>query len=71
MNNKNKIRKLLRHFFTDRDCETMVRPIEREKDLQRLDEMDNTELRPEFVLQVEQIRNKIFTRTKAKKISGR
>lgn len=29
VNNKNKIRKLLRHFFTDRDCETMVRPIER------------------------------------------
>ena len=42
IHSKNKIRKLLRHFFSNRDCETMVRPIEREKDLQRLDEMDNT-----------------------------
>ena len=37
IHSKNKIRKLLRHFFSNRDCETMVRPIEREKDLQRLD----------------------------------
>ena len=44
--NKNKIRRLLKQFFTNRDCETMVRPVEREKDLQRLDEMDNSQLRP-------------------------
>jgi hypothetical protein len=30
----------------------MVRPTEREKDLQRLDEIDNSSLRPEFVAQV-------------------
>lgn len=30
----------------------MVRPTENEKNLQRLDEMDNTMLRPEFVNQV-------------------
>ena len=47
--NKNKIRRLLKQFFTNRDCDTMVRPVEREKDLQRLDEMDNSELRYEFV----------------------
>jgi hypothetical protein len=50
--NKNKIRRLLKSFFQDRDCELMVRPTEREKDLQRLDEIDNTNLRPEFVAQV-------------------
>lgn len=49
---KNKIRRLLKQFFTNRDCETMVRPVEREKDLQRLDEMDNSELRAEFVSKV-------------------
>lgn len=44
--NKNKIRRLLKHFFQDRDCEVMYRPSENEKDLQRLDEMDNSQLRP-------------------------
>lgn len=37
--NKNKIRRHLKQFFTDRDCETMVRPTEQEKDLQRLDQL--------------------------------
>lgn len=31
--NKNRIRKLLKHFFVDRDCFTLVRPCENEKDL--------------------------------------
>jgi hypothetical protein len=30
---KNKIRRLIVNFFTDRDCYTMVRPTEEEKDL--------------------------------------
>lgn len=47
----------------------MVRPTEREKDLQRLDEIDNNSLRPEFVAQVEAIRTKIFSRVKPKKIN--
>jgi hypothetical protein len=49
----------------------MVRPTEREKDLQRLDEIDNSNLRPEFVTQVESIRSKIFSRVKGKKISDK
>jgi hypothetical protein len=30
---KNRIRRLIRHFFKDRDCFTMVRPVEEEKEL--------------------------------------
>ena len=30
---KNKIRRLILNYFTDRDCYTMVRPTEEEKDL--------------------------------------
>ena len=30
---KNRIRRLILNFFTDRDCYTMVRPTEEEKDL--------------------------------------
>jgi hypothetical protein len=33
---KNKIRRLVVNFFKDRDCYTMVRPTEEEKDLQTL-----------------------------------
>lgn len=32
--NRNRIRRLVKHFFKDRDCCTLVRPIEEEKDLQ-------------------------------------
>lgn len=69
--NKNKIRRHLKHFFQDRDCELMVRPTERQKDLQRLDQIDNSNLRPEFVSQVESIRSKIFSRVRGKKVSDR
>lgn len=61
----------MKHFFQDRECELMVRPIENEKDLQRLDEMNNSSLRPEFITQVEAIRNKIYSKVKAKKIGGK
>ena len=47
--NKNRIRRLIKHFFKDRDCQTLVRPIEDEKKLQRLQEVSEGELRPEFV----------------------
>lgn len=49
----------------------MVRPTEREKDLQRLDQIDNTNLRPEFVAQVESIRAKIYNRVKSKKVNDK
>lgn len=30
---KNKVRRLIRHFFSERDCFTMVRPVEDERHL--------------------------------------
>lgn len=33
---KNRIRRLLKHFFRERDCCTLIRPTERERDLQDL-----------------------------------
>ena len=69
--NKNKIRRHLKHFFQERDCELMYRPTEKEKDLQRLDELDNAMLRPEFVNQVHAIRKKILSTVKPKKINGK
>ena len=34
--NKNRIRRMITSFFKDRDCFTMVRPTENEKDLQKI-----------------------------------
>lgn len=46
---KNRIRRLLRQFFQDRDCCLLVRPVEEEKDLQKLDSMPDRLLRKEFL----------------------
>lgn len=46
---KNRIRRLILNFFKDRDCYTMVRPTEEEKDLQNMQKMNDEKLRPEFI----------------------
>lgn len=49
---KNRIRRLLKSFFKERDCCTMIRPLTNEENLQNLANMDLEELRPDFVEQV-------------------
>ena len=49
---KNRVRKLIRTYFPERDCFTLVRPVENEKDLQNL--------RTEFLEQAQIFRNKIM-----------
>ena len=46
---KNRIRRLLKSFFKDRDCCTMVRPLTKEDDLQTLEKRELNDLRAEFV----------------------
>lgn len=46
---KNRIRRLLKSFFKDRDCCTMIRPLTNEENLQNLANMDLDELRADFV----------------------
>lgn len=70
-NIKNRIRKLLTHFFRDRDCVTMVRPVELEQDLQRLDSLPDKFLREEFLKQSNLVRTKILKKTKPKKVNGK
>ena len=47
--NKNKIRRMLKHFFKERDCFTLVRPVESEDDLQNMVHLPEGCLRPEFM----------------------
>jgi hypothetical protein len=50
---KNRIRRMLQAFFPNRDCVTLKRPVEDEGMLQKIDEAPWTDLRPEFVQQVQ------------------
>ena len=50
---KNRIRRMLMAFFPNRDCVTLKRPIEDESMLQKIDEAAWSDLRPEFVQQVQ------------------
>lgn len=43
---KNKIRRMIKHFFKERDCYTLVTPVENEADLQQLNSLPDSALRP-------------------------
>ena len=68
---KNRLRRLFKHFFKDRDACTLLRPMEREEDLQKINDKDNCEYRPEFVNQLKVIRKKILKIIKPKKLNGK
>lgn len=65
---KNRIRRMIKHFFKERDCMTMVRPVESEGDLQKLDTLQDSQLRGEFVSQLREARSKIFKRVRPKTV---
>ena len=68
---KNRIRRLLKSFFMERDCVTMIRPLTNEERLQTLNTIPMDELRPEFVDQIGNLRRKVLQRVKPKKINGK
>eukprot|EP00357_Protocruzia_adherens_P021897 CAMPEP_0115015452 /NCGR_PEP_ID=MMETSP0216-20121206/26784_1 /TAXON_ID=223996 /ORGANISM="Protocruzia adherens, Strain Boccale" /LENGTH=1622 /DNA_ID=CAMNT_0002385589 /DNA_START=185 /DNA_END=5053 /DNA_ORIENTATION=+ len=68
---KNRIRRLLKTFFKDRDCVTLVRPLTDEDNLQNLEELEFDKLRPEFVEGVMELRKKVLNRMKPKMLNGK
>ena len=66
INEKNRVRKLIRTYFPERDCFTMVRPVENEKDLQNLEYLSDQELRTVFLEQAQIFRDKIMNITTPK-----
>ena len=68
---KNRIRRLLKDFFKDRDCCTLVRPVSNEADLQNLEEKEEDKLRPEFVQQMHILRKRMFEGIKPKALNGK
>ena len=67
---KNRVRSLIRAYFPDRDCFAMVRPVEEEKNLQRLQFLPDNQLRAEFLEQAKNFRNKVFKKIKPKTFHG-
>ena len=68
---KNKIRKLIKAYFKDRDCFTMVRPLTNENKLQNLEDLPPEQLRPEFLEQIVSLRKKVLGRVKIKTLNGK
>ena len=67
---KNEIRKLLKTFFRDRDCYTLIRPVMDEKKLRNIDKIQMTELRPEFLYQMDTLVSLIYSGIKPKLVQG-
>mmetsp|Transcript_15229 Transcript_15229/g.39199 ORF Transcript_15229/g.39199 Transcript_15229/m.39199 type:complete len:753 (+) Transcript_15229:129-2387(+) len=67
---KNQIRASIKHLFPDRECFTLVRPVNDEKLLQRLETADSSELRPEFRAQLAALTKAIFQRGQPKRMGS-
>lgn len=57
---KNRIRRMIKHFFCERDLSVLVRPTEKEEDLQNLSNLESSSLRQEFSLQLKSLKSKVF-----------
>ena len=68
---KNRVRALIRTYFPERDCFVMVRPIEKENDLQNLQNLPDTQFRREFLEQSKIFRNKVMKKTRPKRFRNK
>ncbi|ESQ39741.1 hypothetical protein EUTSA_v10000755mg [Eutrema salsugineum] len=67
---KNEIRDSIRALFPDRECFPLVRPLNNEKDLQRLDQISLDKLRPEFAAGLDALTKFVFEKTRPKQLGG-
>ncbi|OQR87998.1 guanylate-binding protein [Achlya hypogyna] len=68
---KNEVRALLSSFFPNRDCLTMVRPLNDESLLRELPKQPLESLRPEFQAQLTTLHHKVFDSLKPKKLMAK
>ena len=66
---KNRARRLIKHFFRERDCFGLIRPTEDERALQNL--IDDSQLRPEFLAQIHDLYSLVMKRIKPKRMRGK
>lgn len=68
---KNRVRQMIKLYFQERDCFTMIRPVESEEHLQNLNSLPDNYFRMEFLNQCDTLRNKIFKKVKPKIFNGK
>ena len=70
-NDNNVIRQNIIKFFPERDCVTLIRPVESEEDLKRLTKIPYNNLKPEFKIEFKKLKDKIFKEALPKKLNGK
>ncbi|OQR92603.1 guanylate-binding protein [Thraustotheca clavata] len=68
---RDQIRALLSDFFRDRDCVTLVRPVEDEAQLRNLPNIPYGELREEFRSKFETMKKRLFEKAQPKALFGK
>jgi len=67
---KNQIRASIKALFPDRECFTLVRPVNDEKNLQQLEKIPSSQLRPEFLSGLQDLTRAIFQRAQPKRVGS-
>lgn len=67
---KNQIRKTILDFFKDRDCVTLIRPVNDERQLREINTLPYETLRPKFREQMDDLVTKIVNTVRVKMIEG-
>ena len=68
--NSTKIRQSILNFFKNRDCVTLVRPVNDEEQLRNIQNLNDNMIRSEFLNQLYVIRDKIYKNCQQKVING-
>ena len=67
----NIIRQNIIKYFPERDCVTLVRPVDNEDDLKKLNSIPYNNLKPEFKMEFKSLKDKIFKEALPKKLNGK
>ena len=67
----NIIRQNIIKYFPERDCVTLVRPVDNEDDLKKLNSIPYNNLKPEFKMEFKILKDKIFKEALPKKLNGK
>jgi len=67
---KNAIRQTISSFFVERDCFTLVRPVNEETKIAHIEDMKYRDLRPEFTKACDSLVEKILNRARVKTVNG-
>ena len=67
---KNAVRASITQYFPERNCFLLKRPVNDESLLQRLDEVDDCDIRPQFLEQVDKLIQFVYDRLEPKRMFG-